>query len=48
MNDPNGKDSTGVLGVVWRVLILVAFVIANFPPWFSGMGTGIDPSWVVA
>ena len=48
MNDPNGKDSTGVLGVVWCVLILVAFVMATFPPWFSVMGTGLDQSWVVA
>ena len=42
MNVPNGKDSTGVFGVVWRVSVLVAFVIATFPPWFSAMRPGLD------
>ena len=42
MDIPNGKDSVGVFGIVWRVLILVAFVIATFPPCFGAMVPGLD------
>ncbi|MGO9918014.1 MAG: hypothetical protein ACLQIB_25395 [Isosphaeraceae bacterium] len=48
MDQPDGNASISVYGVIWRALILVAFVMATFPPWCSGMGTGLDPSWVVA
>ena len=47
MNNPNGKDSALVFEVVWRLLILIAFVMVTFPPWFGAMAAGLDASWMV-
>ncbi len=47
MNNANGKDSAVDLELVWRLLILSAFVMVTFPPCFGAMGTGLDASWVV-
>jgi len=47
MDIPDGKDSMGVFGIVWRVLVLVAFVIATFPPCFGAMIPGLDGSWII-
>ncbi len=47
MDNPDGNDSVGGFGIVWRVFIFVAFVIATFPPCLSAMGSGLDPSWVI-
>jgi hypothetical protein len=41
----NGKESALIFGIVWRLLIFVAFVMLTFPPCFGGMGTGLDASW---
>ena len=47
MDQPDRNDSIRVYGVIWRALILAAFVIATFPPWFGVMASGLDPSWVI-
>ena len=43
----NGKESALIFGIVWRLLIFVAFVMMTFPPCFGRMGAGLDPSWVL-
>jgi hypothetical protein len=47
LNASNQSDTAFVLRVVWRVLILVAFVLLTFPPCFAAMGGGLDSSWVI-
>jgi hypothetical protein len=47
MKDSNSTDSAVVFGVVWRVLILVTFVIVTFPPCFDTMKAGLDASWAI-
>ena len=43
----NGKESALIFGIVWRLLIFVAFVMMTFPPCFGRMGAGLDASWVL-
>jgi hypothetical protein len=43
----NGKESALIFGIVWRLLIFVAFVMMTFPPCFGGMGAGLDASWML-
>ena len=45
--DSKNTDSAVVFGIVWRLLILIAFVMVTFPPCFGVMGTGLDASWVI-
>jgi hypothetical protein len=48
MNNQNGNDSVLVFEIVWRFLILVAFVMVTFPSCFLLVrGTGLDESWII-
>ena len=47
MERQEGNDSKADLPSIWRVLILVAFVLLSFPGFFQSMGEGLDASWVV-
>ncbi len=47
MDTPNREHSAEVFGIVWRLLILIAFVMVTFPPCFYPMGSGLDASWAV-
>lgn len=44
----NGAEAQSAVGVAWRVLLLVAFVLVTIPMWISHMGVGLDPSWGTA
>ena len=47
LDAPDRSDTALVLRVVWRVLILGAFVLLTFPPCFGRMGGGLDSSWAI-
>ncbi|WP_165251433.1 hypothetical protein [Paludisphaera soli] len=46
MAEPVRPESLAVGAVVWRVLLLVGFVMLTIPQWVSQMGVGLDPSWI--
>ncbi|MDG3004033.1 hypothetical protein [Paludisphaera mucosa] len=46
--DASRDDATPVAGIVWRVLLLVAFIMLTIPQWITQMGAGLDPSWCAA
>jgi hypothetical protein len=40
-------DGFSAGAIAWRVLLLAVFVVVTIPRWVSGMGVGLDPSWMV-